>query len=204
MIALPLLLALTHLSDPSAAAESSLNSAPLSIPSVTDGPPGSSFRYDYADAALLLGDFDGVRGDGSMHIQGPWIAVGRLDWMTEDEGSTDVDLFLLSGGVGYVHTLEEKLDLIGSAEIEYGHAEFDSPGGSGDDDDFGLRIRGGVRFQATNELELAGGLSLSTIFDEDVGLDGQALYAFNENLSGFVGLDIRDDTVGVIGVRFGL
>jgi hypothetical protein len=45
-------------------------------------------------------------------------------------------------------------------------------------------------------------VSFSTIFDEDIGLDVQALYAFDEHLTGFVGLDIRDDTVGLIGVRY--
>ena len=203
MISLPLLLALMHLSDPSASAGISLSPEYQSV-AVSDAPPASGFHYGYAEAALLLGDFDGVRGGGSLHITGPWIAVGRLDYLTEDEGNTDVDLFLLSGGVGYVHTVKDELDFIGSAEIEFGHAEIDSPGGDGDDDELGLRFRGGVRFQATDVIELAGGVSLSTIFDDDLGLDGQALYAFNERLAGFVGIDIREDTIGMIGVRFNL
>jgi hypothetical protein len=151
----------------------------------------------------LLGDFDGIRGGASLPIKGPWIAVGRIDYLTEDEGNTDVDLVLLSGGVGYVRTLEAELDFIGSAEIEIGDAEIDTPAGSDDDDDIGLRFRAGARFQADERIELAGGVSLSTLFDEDIGLDFQALYAFKENLAGFVGIDIRDDSVGVIGVRFG-
>jgi len=167
-----------------------------------DGPPNSSFRYDYVEGALLLGDFDGIRGGGAWHITGPWIGLGRIDYLTEDEGNTDVDLILLSGGAGYVHTLENELDFIGSAEIEIGDAEVDGPGGSGDDDDIGLRFRGGARFQANEKIELAGGVSFSTIFDEELGLDFQALYAFDEHVAGFIGIDIRDDSVALIGVRY--
>jgi outer membrane protein with beta-barrel domain len=201
VITLPLV-ALMLLSDPLATAGRNELSTGYPNSVVNDGPPNSSFRYDYIEGALLLGDFDGVRGGGSWHITGPWIGLGRIDYLTEDEGNTDVDLLLLSGGVGYVHTLENELDFIGSAEIEIGDAEIDGPGGNEDDDDIGLRFRAGARFQADEKIELAGGVSFSTIFDEDLGLDVQALYAFKENLAGFVGLDIRDDTVGVIGVRY--
>jgi hypothetical protein len=203
VISLPLLLALMPLSDPSASAGTSL--APgYRGEGASVAPPGSSFHYRYVEAALLLGDFDGLRGSGTLHITGPWIGLGRLDYLTEDEGSTDVDLFLLSGGVGYVHTVEEELDFIGSAELELGHIEVDTPGGDADDDELGLRFRGGVRFQASDVIELDGGLSFSTIFDDELGLDGQVLYAFKEGLSGFVGLDIRDETLAMIGVRFDL
>ena len=180
--------------------------APLPVvpsPDLGEGPPGSSFHYNYVDGAILLGDFDGVRGAVSLHVSGPWIGVGRLDYLTEDEGNTDVDLILLSGGAGYVYTVQDDLDFIGSAEIEFGNAEIDTPGGDDDDDDIGVRFRGGLRFQANEQIELAGGVSLATIFDEDVGLDARALYAFNEKISGFVGFEIWDDSFAMIGVRFG-
>ena len=201
MITLPLL-ALMLASDPTALGPSAPS---LGYPSqaVSEGPPGSSFRYKYAEAALLLGDFDGLRVGGTMPVSGPWIALGRLDYLTEDEGSVDVDVILLSGGAGYVHTLEdERVDLIGSAEIEIAEAEIDGPGGSDDDSEVGFRFRGGARFQAADKFELSGGVSLSTIFDEDLGVDVQGLYDFKENLAGFVGFDVRDDTVVTIGVRF--
>jgi hypothetical protein len=203
MLTLPLL-ALMLLSDPAAAAGSK---APLSWSSrYTVGekaPPGSNFRYDYAEGAILLGDFDGVRGGVSKYISGQWIALGRLDYLTEEEGSADIDITILSGGAGYVHTLEdERFDLIGSAEIEIAEAEVDAPGGGGDDDDIGLRLRGGARFRPDDRFELAGGVTLSTIFDEDLGFDVQGLYDFNEKFAGFVGFDVRDDTVATIGVRF--
>lgn len=204
MITLPLV-ALVLLSDPLTTAGGNGVPSGYLIPVIDDASPNSSFRYKYAEGAVLLGDFDGIRGDVSWPVQGPWVALGRLDYLTEDEGSTDVDVVLLSGGVGYVHPIpdtENKLDFIGSAEIEFAEAEIDGPGGSADDDDIGLRFRAGARFQANEKIELAGGVSLSTIFDEDVGLDVQGLYSFNENLAGFVGIDIRDDSVAVIGVRF--
>ena len=196
-----LVLAMMLPSDPPAIARSAPSpgypSAALDV-----GPPGSAFRYKYAEGALLLGDFDGVRGGGAWHISGPWVGLGRLDYLTEDEGSVDVDLFLLSGGVGYVHTIEPNLDFIGSAELEIGDAEIDGPGGSDDDDDLGLKLRAGARFQPADKVELAGGISFTTIFDEELGLDFQALYDFNENFAGFLGFDNRDDTVWMIGVRY--
>ena len=169
----------------------------------SDGPPGSSFRYDYVEAALAFGELDGLRLGGSLHIEGSWIALARFEYLTEDEGSTDVDLLLLGGGVGYVHPVEQNLDVIGSAEVEVGEAEVDGPNRSEDDDDAGLRLRAGARFQATEQLELAGGLSWSTIFDEDLGADAMALYAFGQDLSGLLGIEFRDDTFAVLGVRFG-
>ena len=201
MITLSLLLAATLAPNAPTAAS---GAAPAPSPRLvaSDGPPDSSFRYDYVDGAFVLGDFYGLRANGSYHLDGPWLALGRFEYLTEDEGNTDVDLLLFSGGVGYVHTLEDDLDFVGSAEIEIGHAEIDNPGGSADDDEVGLRLRAGLRFQANDEIELAGGVSFATIFDEDLGLDGQILYAFDEKLSGFVGFDIRDDTVALVGVRY--
>jgi hypothetical protein len=198
LIALTLALASLSFIDPAAVAGGS-TPPPMYTEGMYEGPPDSSFNYRYAEGAILLGDFDGLRVGGSFPIQGPWIALGRFDYMTEEEGSVDVDVLLLSGGAGYVHTIDEKLDLIGSAEIEIGDIEVD---GGGDDDDIGIRLRGGVRYQAHEKVELAGGLSFATVFDEELGIDGQALYAFNENIAGFVGFDNREDTVWTIGVRF--
>jgi len=205
VLTVSLVLAATSLS--SSTAPAAPNASTVSTPPVVasdDGPPGSSFHYDYLDGAFVLGDFYGLQANGSFHLDGPWLALGRFEYLTDDEGNTDIDLFLFSGGVGYVHTLQDDLDLVGSAELQIGHAEFENPGGSGDDDDVGLRLRAGLRFQANDEIELEGGLSFATIFDEDLGLDGRILYAFDEKLSGFVGFDIRDDTFATVGVRYDL
>ena len=177
-------------------------SAPLQEVALTDGPPGSSFHYDYVDGALVLGDLDGLRVGASVHVEGPWIAVGRLDWLGDDGGATDVDLQLLSLGGGYVHAVDERLDVLGTAELEIGRTDVDGPGQSADDDDVGVRLRAGARYQATDRLEVDGGISLSTIFDEDLGADARALYAFDERFSGFAGLDARDDTLVLLGVRY--
>jgi hypothetical protein len=179
-------------------------SAPVASPG-NDDPLDSTFHYDYVDTGFALGDLDGVQFRGSRHVGGQWVVLGRVEYLSDDNGNVDVNLLLLSGGVGYVvpiTDLEQPLDFIGSAEVEYGRAEVDTPGGSADDDDVGLRLRGGVRFQATPELEIAGGISLSTIFDEDLGLDLVALYSFKENLAGYVGFEDRDDTLLELGVRF--
>lgn len=205
MLTLSLVLAATSLSSSTAPAAPSAST--VSTPPVVasdDGPPGSSFDYDYLEGAFVLGDFYGLQANGSYHLNGPWLALGRFEYLTDERGNTDIDLFLFSGGVGYVHTLEDRLDLIGSAELQIGHAAFDSPGGSGDDDDVGLRLRGGLRYKAADQIDLEGGLSFATIYDEDLGLDGKVLYAFDEKLSGFVGFDIRDDTFATVGVRYHL
>jgi len=174
-----------------------------------DGPADSSFHYDYAEGGFTFGDLDGVRFAGSKRISGPWIGVGRLEYLTEDEGRTETDLVLLSGGVGYVFPapeslgVEQALDFIGSVELEYGRVEVDTPGGNFDDDDVGLRFRAGARFQATEKIEVEGGVSLATIFDDDLGVDGRVLYAFNPKFSAFAGFEDRDDTFLRIGVRYG-
>lgn len=164
-------------------------------PAAAEQPPASSFGYDYVETALAFGDLDGLQVNGSLHLRGPWIAVGRYEALDYD-GRGDLDL--LSGGVGYVHTLEADLDLVGTAALEI--ADID---GRGDDDDTGLHLRAGVRFRVSEKVQLAGGVSVRTIFDEDVGADGQALYAIDDRLHGYVGFDVRDESFFLIGLRYG-
>lgn len=200
-----LLLAAVVLTSSSAEAATALASAPRAAQDVEpSGPPPSSFDYRYFEAGIAVGELDGFRVEGSLPLTGPWIALGRFEYLSEDDGRADVDYALLSGGVGYVHPLRTDLDFIGSGEIVLGEADVDTPGTNVDDDDVGLRARGGVRYQVNPEVEFAGGLSLNTVFDEDLGADARALYAFDEHTSGFVGFDLRDESFVIAGVRFNL
>lgn len=204
MATLSLLLAATLHAAPAAPAAPTWTVSPSPDPPVaaSQGQAGPGLRYNNVDGAFVLGDFYGLRGAVSFDLDGPWIGLGRLEYLTGDEGNVEVDEFVLSGGAGYVLGLGDSLDLIGSAELEWAHIELENAGSCADDDDIGLRLRGGLRYQANEEIELAGGLSYSTRSDEDFGVDFQVLYAFDERFSCFTGIDIRDDTFATVGLRY--
>lgn len=159
----------------------------------------SPFHYTYAEAGLSFGDLDGIRVAGSYHLQDEWILLGNFGLL--EEGRVDFTFF--SAGAGYVYNLREDLDIIGSAELEYGRAEVDFFGSSASDSEVGLRFRGGARYLLDERFEFFGGGNLRTTFETDFFLDGGALYRINDQFQAFASLEIGDETQVGIGVRYG-
>ena len=157
--------------------------------------PSANFSYDFIQLGYFFSDFDGQRLEGSFELDGPWIAVGRLAFLD--------DLTILSVGAGYVHSVDadgmDGLDLIGTVELEY--ADIDVI----DEDEFGVRLRGGARYAATNEVELFGGVSYSSTLedaDQDFGFDIGALYNIDTDWSAFAEVDFAEETQVGLGVRY--
>lgn len=164
---------------------------------------GGNFSYDYVEGGISLGEAVGTEIGFSHEVEGPWIAIGRFLYLTDDESGVDVDFFGLSGGVGYVHNLQTGLDLVGRAELEWGYVDASGNGVNESDDEFGARVRGGARFAAMEDLEVFGNAGFRTIFDSDFVADFGAVYRLESNWSALGRVDIDDDTQFLLGVRYG-
>jgi len=103
---------------------------------------GSGLSYDYAELRFVDREFDNSSADGDGFLFGgsfeiaPKILVTASYEDLEYDGGTDAST--LSIGGGYVHPLEEKVDLVGYASL----IRTDIDGG---DDDTGFGLAGGVR-----------------------------------------------------------
>lgn len=183
---------------------SSLGLAPAApaAPAQTYASGGQNFTYRYVDLQYAFGDIDGVRLRGAYQLDEPWIAVAKAEFTDASDDGVDVDLLAVSGGFGYVYPLQEKLDLVGTAELEYGSVDVSSGSVSDSDSELGLRARGGARYRVTPEFEAYGGATLRTIFDSTFQIDGGARYHLDERLALTAGLEFGDDTIFAVGVRY--
>jgi hypothetical protein len=174
---------------------------PLTLPVQSLALDDRNFSYNYVEGGLSFGDATGFELGGSTELEGPWIGVGRLLYLNDDDSGVDVDFIGLSAGAGYVHPLQERVDLVATAELEYGKVDVDN---QGDDSDLGIRLVGGGRFAATEVVEIFGGISYRSIFDGEVGFLVGGRYQVNERWSALARLDVEDDyTQFLIGARYG-
>jgi len=179
--------------------------APRPTP-VTTKEKNSIFSYTYAQLELVLGDGDGFSDgpdgldlSGSYGIANNLFIYGGLEHLSGDVGATDVDLDIIKIGLGYHQPLQvQNTDLVlGFALL---HADAD-PGG----DDSGFELRGGVRNQTTEQLELDGTLGY-TDFDDNDGnlfLELGGVYKATPQLGLLATILVSDDIdTFSLGVRF--
>lgn len=175
--------------------------APLALPVQSSSLIDRNFSYDYVEGGLSFGDATGFEVGVSTELDGPWIGVGRFQYLNDDEAGIDADLISISGGAGYVHPIQENIDLVTTAELEYAKVSVD---GGGDDSEFGVRILGGGRFVATEQLELFASLSYRSVYDAELGFIAGGRYQLNERWSALARVEIDDEfTQFLIGARYG-
>ncbi|MEX0706318.1 MAG: outer membrane beta-barrel protein [Woeseia sp.] len=166
--------------------------------------------YNYVDAAYSqteLDDFD-VDGDsigisGAFEINENFFLFAGYGTGDLDDGfGTSVDIDQLSAGVGYHIPLSGQVDLVTGLSYEY--VDLSVPGfGSVDDNGFGLSL--GLRFAATEQVELNVGIKYIDLSDsgDDTGFGIGGLYNFTENVSVGLSGNWTDDTSTYgIGGRF--
>lgn len=170
---------------------SSTTSTPVPPVEPPAAPEDSQFNYSYVDAGVTFGDFTGLQLDGSYELDGPWIAVAGFTAASDD----GPDLTILRGGMGFVAPVNERLDLVGTGQLEYVDLY---------KSELGVRARGGARFALQEQLEVFGGLEYRTVFDDDWVLDGGAVFAISESLSAVGRLELGDYDQFTLGLRFGL
>lgn len=205
-----LLLSLLSVANPGGSAPRVVSTGDLLFPSLAGvalAPVEPAFSYDYAQALYSFGDFDGLRLSGAYGLERPWFVAGDVDVIGTEENGVDADLRALALGGGYVHSVvgqERPLDLLATAQLQYGRAKASANGASKSDSELGVRLRGGARYQVTPEVELFGGVSLRTIFDTEFSVDAGLLYDLGNGLGAVGTLEVGDDTVVSLGLRYSL
>ncbi|MDH5344908.1 MAG: porin family protein, partial [Gammaproteobacteria bacterium] len=149
-----------------------------------------SYEQIDIDDGFFNADGDGFGLSGSFEISESFFLFAGYS-MGELESIVDVDQ--LSAGVGWHTPLSDKLDFV--AGLSYERIELSASGfGSADEDGYGAGI--GLRFQATDAVELNGGINYV-----DYGSDGDdtafgvgALFGVTENIDIGVHGDWAEDT----------
>jgi hypothetical protein len=179
-------------------------SSAWSVGPTAPNPIGLRFRYHFLELEYATGDLTGPRAFYSTPVDGPLLVVARASYLDEDvSGPVDVDILALSAGVGYVHTVEEGLDLVGTAELELGNRDIDGPGASSSNStNLGLRGRGGVRYGLTEVAELFGGLNFRTIYDNNFFVDLGVRFEINREWSTHIQAELGDDNLIAFGLRY--
>lgn len=153
------------------------------------------FEFSYADIEFDDIDVDGdALGIGGSYELNDDIFVFGGYQSADLDFSVDATTFGI--GVGYHMPLSEAADLV--ANVSYQWAEVDVPGfGDEDDDGFGLGV--GVRFAATPEVELNGGINYVDFGDggDDTALSVGALYNITDAFTAGVGGSFGDDVSSI-------
>lgn len=104
----------------------------------------------------------------------------------------DVDASSMAVGLGWHHGLSPKLDLV--TELSYQYVELDAPGFDSVDDS-GLGLGLGLRFAATEKLELDGGIGYVDLGDggDETSLGAGGLYSFTKAFAMGLGGSWSDD-----------
>ncbi len=149
------------------------------------------FSYNYLTLGYGNTDFDVIDADGDGFTLGGSYAFtnsihGFAGYDTADLENV-VDLNRLRVGVGYNTGLSDTVDMY--ARLSYETIDFDLPPFAaplaGDTDDSGYGLAVGVRFRATDALELNGGIKHVDYSDigDDTGLEVGGIYNFNDTWS---------------------
>ncbi|MBT8089889.1 MAG: porin family protein [Gammaproteobacteria bacterium] len=158
----------------------------------------SAKEFDYNYFSLSYGniEFDDINVDGDgfglagsyainedFHVFAGYQAAG-LDF--------GIDVSSLGAGLGYHTTLTPVVDLV--ASVSYQYIDFDAPG-PGDADDNGLGLTVGLRFAASEEIELNAGISYVDFSDSgnDTGFGVGGLYSFTDAFALGLGAEWSDD-----------
>ena len=162
------------------------------------------FNYTFVSAGYGTVDFDDVDVDGDGFDIGGSVAVAdNIHLFAGYEIANldfDVDASGFNAGIGYNTPLSNVIDFV--AALSYEYVELDVPGfGSVDENGYGLGA--GLRFAATEALELNAGLKYVDLGDsDDTGFGVGGLYNFTETFAlGLTGNWTDDATSYSIGGR---
>ncbi len=134
-------------------------------------------------------DGDGFGLSGSYSINEDFHVFGGYEAAGLDFG---VDATSLGAGIGWHTSLSPAVDLV--ASLSYQYVELDAPGfGSVDDNGLGLGV--GLRFAASDLLELNAGINYVDFSDSggDTGFGVGGLYSFTDAFALGLGANWSDD-----------
>ncbi len=168
----------------------------------------ANFGYSFVDFAIVpeaeadaLGgdnDGDGFQLRGSLAVHQNFFALVEISDYEFDNG---VDFTRWTIGAGGHWPINQNLDFIARAGV----MRYDVDYRFGDDDDIGFFAGARVRAQIVQNVELEGGIELTTAevagFDDEITLVGEGRYHFNSQWSAGGFINISDDfsQLGVYG-----
>jgi len=137
-------------------------------------------------------DGDGFGLSGSYSLNESFFVFGGYGMGEFKEQGVTVDVDTLSAGIGWHTPLSEQLDFVTGLSYEY--VDLGVTGlGSSDESGYGLGV--GLRYQASDAIELNGGISYVDLGDSDDTSFGLGLlYGVTENIDIGVSGDWADDT----------
>lgn len=173
------------------------------IASISLGAQAGNFNYNYVQADYFSGDFDGFGVTGSFVINPDMFIIANYTGVTNDDLGIDLDYNQVSIGGGFHMPVDTKTDAVFTVSFVSG--EFDdivTPFGTIPGiDDTGVLLTAGVRHNLNANIELAGGIFHTTVFDGDTGIQGEARYNINQDMS--AGLTYTSsDIIDGIGLNF--
>lgn len=164
----------------------------------------ADFDYTYLEGNYVTGDAGpgNVDGDG-FGVRGSYAFNGKAnlvaDYTTQDFGS-GVDASTFDIGAGAHWAIKADLDFVG--EATWVNVKTSTPFGSGSDD--GLGLAGGLRYRATDKLELQGMVHYVDVQNSNTSLDLAGRYYLSKAFSIVGGLLLDNgDTGWNVGVRAG-
>lgn len=163
------------------------------------GAEGFNYSYGYVGYGNI--DFDAVNADGGgLAIGGSYAFTDKFHGVLNYDSADldpgfllpDVDATRLSIGFGYNEGLTDAIDWF--ARASYESIDFDISGlGSADDSGYGLAV--GMRFHATDSLELGASLNYVDYDDlgDDTGVEIGGVYSFDDSWALGLSGEFSDD-----------
>ena len=171
----------------------------------------ANFGYSFVDFAIIpeaetdSGDFDadgdGFQLRGSLTVHQNYFALVEIESLEFDDG-IDIDFQRWLIGAGAHWPINQSLDFIARGGIVRYDVDY---GRFGDDDDIGFFLGGRVRALVASNVELEGGVDISTAevggFEDEILLVGEGRYHFNNQFSVGGLLNLGDDVsqIGIYG-----
>lgn len=158
----------------------------------------SATEFDYNYFSLGYGniEFDDVDVDGDgFGLSGSYAINDDFHVFAGYQGAGldfGIDATTLGAGIGWHTGLSPVVDLV--ASLSYQYVELDAPG-AGSFDDNGLGLGVGLRFAASDEIELNAGIDYVDFSDSgnDTGFSAGGLYNFTDAFSLGLGGNWSDD-----------
>lgn len=166
----------------------------------TSGIKDNGFSYRYVEAGYFTQDWDnsfdwdGLGARLAFDIDEHLFIRGELAFFDGDIDagfvSVDVDGMQLGGGLGFHTPLSDGTDLVVSGDLLFLDYDVDR---FGDDDDTGVRVMGGIRHRASDQIELAGGAFLENVDESEFGVYGSGLIKVADQLDLGAGVRLGGD-----------
>ncbi|NRB39633.1 MAG: outer membrane beta-barrel protein [Pseudomonadales bacterium] len=161
----------------------------------------SNFSNTWVEASFTDFDsgLDGFKVEGSYALNEHLNVIGTAGLFDD----TGIDAQLLTLGLSYAIGLAttKKSDILIHAEFASSKVDFDNPN-IRSEDDRGLILGTEFRFQALDVLELYADLSYTTLWDNDLMIEGGARLEVAEDIQINAGLQLSDDDMLYLGARF--